>query len=212
MEASDGGEGKGGSKRRRPTAEEVVERLRDDGDFDSLRLSLIRKIKHNEELRKSIVEDVKQSAVLNADGSEQLKLRDLSDSIYQELGTKIMGQISDEVWKLINSSEEEIKSTVESVYNRLINPQKEKEKEKEIKISTSVPGKSQNHKVDQETEPDEPPGFALKTNGKNNVEGLKVKLGLEKEIAPPGFEPRKNGADVASEPCEEELDAPPGFC
>lgn len=39
-----------------------------------------------EELRSSIVSEVRQSVVLNEDGSEKLKLRQLSDAIYQELG------------------------------------------------------------------------------------------------------------------------------
>lgn len=39
-----------------------------------------------EELRSSIVSEVRQSMVLNEDGSEKLKLRQLSDAIYQELG------------------------------------------------------------------------------------------------------------------------------
>jgi hypothetical protein len=46
MEARGAREGRK-RRRRHPTPEEVVDRLRDDGDFDSLRLSLIRKLKHN---------------------------------------------------------------------------------------------------------------------------------------------------------------------
>lgn len=37
---------------RRPTAEEVIARLKDDGDFDSLRLKIIRKVKENVSLPK----------------------------------------------------------------------------------------------------------------------------------------------------------------
>lgn len=39
-----------------------------------------------EELRNSILAEVKQSVVLNEEGSEKLKMRELSDAIYQELG------------------------------------------------------------------------------------------------------------------------------
>lgn len=39
-----------------------------------------------DELRKSIVEEVKQSLVLNDDISDKIKIRDLSDALYQELG------------------------------------------------------------------------------------------------------------------------------
>ncbi|KAJ0960001.1 hypothetical protein J5N97_000234 [Dioscorea zingiberensis] len=116
----------------RPTAAEVVGRLKDDGDFDALRLKIIRKVKENEELRNNIIAEVKQSLVLNEDGAENLKPRQVSDGIYQEIGNKIMGQISDELWKVIRSNDgmkNEIKETVESVYNRLVNPEKEKEKQ-----------------------------------------------------------------------------------
>lgn len=40
------------SGERRPTAEEVIARLKDDGDFDSLRLKIIRKVKENVSLPK----------------------------------------------------------------------------------------------------------------------------------------------------------------
>ncbi|WOL10942.1 hypothetical protein Cni_G19702 [Canna indica] len=39
-----------------------------------------------EELHSSIVSEVKQSVVLNEDGSKKMKLRQHSDAIYQELG------------------------------------------------------------------------------------------------------------------------------
>jgi hypothetical protein len=39
-----------------------------------------------EELRKTIVEEVKQSLVLNDETSEKIKIRDISDALYQELG------------------------------------------------------------------------------------------------------------------------------
>lgn len=36
-----------GRRRERPTAEEVIARLKDDGDFDNLRRKIIRKVKEN---------------------------------------------------------------------------------------------------------------------------------------------------------------------
>ncbi|KAH0464894.1 hypothetical protein IEQ34_004997 [Dendrobium chrysotoxum] len=110
-------------ERRLPTAEDVMKKIKDDGDFDALRLKIIRAVKENEDLRKSIVDQVKQSDVLNHEGSEDLKPRQLSDAIYQELGRKIMGQISDEIWKTIrlnDSIKDDIRSTVEHVFNKMV--------------------------------------------------------------------------------------------
>ncbi|RCV31902.1 hypothetical protein SETIT_6G215200v2 [Setaria italica] len=111
-------------KLRPPTAAEVVGRLKDEGDFDALRRSIVRKVKDNEVLRNKIITEVKQSVVLQEDGSEKLKLKDLSDAINKDIGSKIMGQISDEVWNTIQSNETDIRGTVEAVYNRILNPEK----------------------------------------------------------------------------------------
>ncbi|XP_058110764.1 uncharacterized protein LOC131253672 isoform X2 [Magnolia sinica] len=107
------------------TAEEVIAKLKDDGDFDTLRLRIIRKLKENEDLRKSIISAVKQSNALNRPGAENLKPRQLSDAIHQEIGSKVMSQISDGVWAVIRSTDgmkSEITETVQSVYNKLVNP------------------------------------------------------------------------------------------
>ncbi|KAJ3698560.1 hypothetical protein LUZ61_002265 [Rhynchospora tenuis] len=190
-------------KRRRwhPTAEEVIDRLRDDGDFDSLRLSLIQKLKNNEELRNSIVEEVTQSLVLNDEGCEKLKFRDLSDAIYEEVGSKIMGKISDEAWNTINSSEQEIQDTIESVYNRILHPENKKKS-----TSTSAPGKSLHC---QENEPDAPPGFVLPTKNNGTMENVKPEE--ENDVAPPGFDTVKDISKVANGSGEDDQDAPPGF-
>ncbi|KAF3340136.1 hypothetical protein FCM35_KLT15907 [Carex littledalei] len=202
MEARGAREGREGRKRRRwhPTAEEVIDRIRDDGDFDSLRLSLSRNLKHNDQLRKSIVEEVKQSLVLNDDISDKIKIRDLSDALYQELGGKIMGKISDEVWDAINLSEQEIQETVESVYYRILHPEKEKKKKKED-TSNSALGNNQNC-IKQENEPDDPPGFALPTKDNES---------LKNDVAPPGFGSAGDVNEMAKGPSEDDLDAPPGF-
>eukprot|EP00262_Sarcandra_glabra_P006887 TRINITY_DN19451_c0_g1_i1.p1 TRINITY_DN19451_c0_g1~~TRINITY_DN19451_c0_g1_i1.p1 ORF type:complete len:241 (+),score=44.37 TRINITY_DN19451_c0_g1_i1:49-771(+) len=107
------------------SAEEVIAKLKDDGDFDTLRLKIIRKLKENEDLRNSIISVVKQSAALNREGAENLKPRQLSDAIHEEIGSQLMGQISDGLWKIIRSPDgmkNEITATVESVYNKLMNP------------------------------------------------------------------------------------------
>ncbi|XP_072972473.1 uncharacterized protein [Typha angustifolia] len=221
---------------RRPTAEEVMEKLKDDGDFDSLRVNIIRKVKENEELRSSIVKEVKQSIVLNEEGSEKLKLRELSDAIYQELGKKIMGQISDEVWKVIRSDEMVIRGTVETVYNRLVNPDEKKEPQTsplkkhqindEAHVSPLKPSTCETNASD-DNEPSEPPGFALTNQpGSNNgkVERsqqlhahqpqLPVKdLNHTEQIddVPPGFNSHKDGHSFRGGISDEDPDVPPGF-
>ncbi|CAN6580772.1 hypothetical protein ACFX2I_032132 [Malus domestica] len=62
------------------------DRLKDVGDFDRLRRSIIQKLKNNEELREVITFIVKQSAALNLEGAENVKPRHLSEGIYLEVG------------------------------------------------------------------------------------------------------------------------------
>lgn len=119
--------------------------------------------------------------------------------IYITCRGKIMGKISDEVWDTINSSEQEIQETVESVYYRILNPEKEKKKKKDT--SSSALGNSHNC-IKQENEPDEPPGFAIPT--KDNEP-------LENDVAPPGFGPAGDVNEMTKGPSEDDLDAPPGF-
>nr|XP_010936260.1 uncharacterized protein LOC105055927 [Elaeis guineensis] len=220
---------------RRPTAEEVIAKLKDDGDFDELRLKIIRKVKENEELRNSIVTEVKQSVVLNEEGSEKLKLRQLSDAIYQELGSKIMGQISDEVWKVIKSNESEIRGTVESVCDRIVKPEERKED-----CSSPLKQQSRSGKEDHasqitastcdsnatDNEPQEPPGFPVadrqgrKSNEvehkdmlhdqKSNKDDLHCPQPVD-DAVPPGFGPQINGMDQPDGGSDEDPDVPPGF-
>ncbi|GJW09025.1 hypothetical protein Tco_1571448 [Tanacetum coccineum] len=65
----------------------VISKLKDDGDFDKLRLKLIRKLKHKEELRDNIVSIVKQSVAINRPGAENMKPRQLYDAIHEEVGS-----------------------------------------------------------------------------------------------------------------------------
>ncbi|KAL6596340.1 hypothetical protein ACP70R_047704 [Stipagrostis hirtigluma subsp. patula] len=166
----------GFSVRRPPTAAEVVGRLKDDGDFDALRRAIIRKVKDNEVLRNTIISEVKQSVILQEDGSEKLKLKELSDAIYQDIGSKIMGQISDEVWNVIQSNETDIRGTVEAVYNRIVNPEQDtgppSKKLKKNAKEDQVPSAKTPASVTVEEEddgPEEPPGFGFSDNQRNNV-------------------------------------------
>ncbi|CAM8992291.1 unnamed protein product [Rhodiola kirilowii] len=107
------------------TEEEVITKLKDDGDFDRLRLEIIRKLKDNEELRNSIATVVKQSSVLNRAGSENMKPRQLSDAIHEDVGEMIMSQLSDGIWEIIRDEDgmkKEIKETIQCVYNKMLNP------------------------------------------------------------------------------------------
>ncbi|MED6199850.1 hypothetical protein PIB30_079714 [Stylosanthes scabra] len=160
--------------------EDVIAKLKDDGDFDRLRLKIIRKLKDNEELRQDIASIVKQSAALNAAGAENKKPRQLSDAIYHEVGDKVMSQISDSLWQIIRSKDgmkTEITETVQSVYDKLVNPKGEEE----ILVSNSVAMATHRQqgetglvteKIDNDmlhaNEPDEPPGFTLLHNHVNN--------------------------------------------
>ncbi|GAU48197.1 hypothetical protein TSUD_185340 [Trifolium subterraneum] len=157
--------------------QDVIAKLKDDGDFDRLRLKIIRKIKDNEELRQHITSIVKQSEVLNRAGSENMKPRQLSDVIYEEVGENVMSHISDSLWQIIRSDDGmkgEITETVQSVYDKLANPKRKYE----VLLSTShtMPVQSkgetasatENDDTLHENEPEEPPGFTLLPNHLNN--------------------------------------------
>ncbi|OUZ99466.1 hypothetical protein BVC80_8973g10 [Macleaya cordata] len=211
------------------TADEVISQLKDEGDFDRLRLKIIRKLKENEELRNNIISAVKQSTTLNRPGAENLKPRQLSDAIHDEIGTKVMGQISDGVWGVIRSSDgmkDEIRETVESVYNRLVNP---KGKKVDELSSLNDPTTSANVAVNNnslatsacerednlsESEPKEPPGFTL-CNQQSNISEVESK----EETQPIAPQDCVNGVKVKEEPyCEMDVSpsyndpsVPPGF-
>ncbi|KAJ7944839.1 Adenosine monophosphate-protein transferase and cysteine protease ibpA [Quillaja saponaria] len=155
--------------------EEVIAKLKDDGDFDKLRLKIIRKLKDNEELRGNIISVVKQSAVLNRAGAENMKPRQLSDAIYGEVGDKVMSQVSDGLWKIIRSSDGmkgEITETVQSVYNKLVYPKGKDEGESsgqgvmpiwrqgENSVSMTVVSAEVEDTLN-DSEPAEPPGFTI---------------------------------------------------
>lgn len=171
-----------GEENKKIGKEEVIAKLKDDGDFDKLRLKIIRKLKDNEELRNNIIAAVKQSAALNRPGAENMKLRQLSDSIHNEIGNKVMGQISDSLWEIIRSEggmKSEITETVQSVYNKLAYPLGKEKGESSIHDMVPVLKEAKNNdstkasagKVSDtisDGEPKEPPGFSLSYNHHSN--------------------------------------------
>ncbi|KQK22737.1 uncharacterized protein LOC100838730 [Brachypodium distachyon] len=207
--------------RRQPTAAEVVGRLKDDGDFDALRHAIVRRVKDNEVLRNNIITEVKQSMVLNEDGSEKFKLKELSDAIFQDIGSKIMGQISDEAWSVIQSKETDIRGAVEGVFNRIMNPEQQqdtapssKRLKKNGKGEQVSPGKAPTSVTVQleDDDPEEPPGFGFSDHQRSKV--------IVKQEQPSNGE---NHPQVKPNQCEpvdagsladgddEDPDVPPGF-
>ncbi|KAL2235757.1 UNVERIFIED_CONTAM: hypothetical protein Sindi_1307900 [Sesamum indicum] len=125
---------------------------------------------------------VKQSAALNRPGAENMKPRQLSDAIHQEIGDKVMSQISDGVWNIIRAADgmkAEITETVQSVYDKLSNPQgKDNGESSSHNDSPSVRGELDNNggatgavETDgtlSDGEPNEPPGFGLSDSHRRN--------------------------------------------
>ncbi|XP_042020343.1 uncharacterized protein LOC121768065 isoform X2 [Salvia splendens] len=199
-----GSNGSGG----RVKPEVVISTLKDDGDFDRLRRKTIRKLKDDEELRSNIISMVKQSAALSRPGVESMKPRQLSDAIHQEIGDKLMNQISDGLWNIIKSADgmqSEIKETVRSVYDKLSNPGgKDNE-------SRDAAGAFAASDTLSDEDLNEPIGFALrrkkKKNQMNNVDrpnrrkrkAIKAKVGDSWQL------------DELEEPDNLDYDAPPGF-
>ncbi|KAL3818140.1 hypothetical protein ACJIZ3_004045 [Penstemon smallii] len=244
-------------------AEDVISKLKDDGDFDRLRVKIIRKLKENtsenftihnicffhqfflnltlhsdhsnflqEELRSNIISLVKQSTALNCPGAEKMKPRQLSDAIHQEIGDKIMSQVSDGVWNIIRSPDgmkPEITETVQSVYDKLANPRGKNNCQSSSRMkpenNISADGACENKDRMSDGEPNEPPGFGL-TNRPYNIDmpphkGQMMKENKGKNLhldkpdimdsdAPPGFscvfEHKKSG-----ESPDEDPEVPPGF-
>uniref|UniRef100_A0ACD5X1T8 Uncharacterized protein n=1 Tax=Avena sativa TaxID=4498 RepID=A0ACD5X1T8_AVESA len=210
--------------RRQPTAAEVVGRLKDDGDFDALRRAIIRKVKDNEVLRNNIIAEVKQSMVLSEDGSEKLKLKELSDAIFQDVGSKIMGQISDEVWSVIQSNETDIRGTVEGVFNRIMNPEKQdnagpsskrlKRNGKEEQVSPAKASTSVTARLEEDDDdPEEPPGFGTSISHHHSNSAVKLDRPLNGEnhsqVKPAEDKPVDAGS--LGDADDEDPDVPPGF-
>ncbi|XP_057994789.1 uncharacterized protein LOC131174811 [Hevea brasiliensis] len=206
--------------------EQVIAKLKDDGDFDNLRLKIIRKLKDNEELRNSIISIVRQSAALNRAGAENMKPRQLSDAIYNEVGNEMMSKLSDGVWEIIRSGDgmkNEITGTVQSVYNKLVEPKRKEVGESSTHGVALVQNEADNKGLVKDStvavddnlsdgELQEPPGFSLSINHQNNHE---LKEELEQPMHCQGtVEELKEGVNHSKDKLEaDDVDPglPPGF-
>lgn len=154
-----------------------------------------------------------------------------------------MSQMSDGVWKIIRSEDcmkSEIAETVQSVYNKLVNPGGIRVGESSVHDEMAVKNRADSpcpikvsagevNDILSDYEPKEPPGFALPHNHDDNNHKKQPKEGLQlpcdiapmeerKEVPlqspniplPPGF-----SKDVEhAQPCDgsdEDPDVPPGF-
>ncbi|KAL5727820.1 hypothetical protein ACHQM5_000967 [Ranunculus cassubicifolius] len=192
--------------------EDVIAKLKDDGDFDKLRLKIIQKLKENEELRNNIISTVKLSATLNRPGAENMKPRELSDAIHEEMGNQLMGQISDALWGVIKSSDgmkSEISETVESVYNRLLTPNKVQEPSP--MTIDPIPDHKEPHTTNtlaiysSEFEPKETP------NDQQDNRNEEEKQEEVAPIVPNDQEMADQHKEQAMPPTDDDLSVPPGF-
>lgn len=209
--------------------EDVIAKLKDDGDFDRLRLKIIRQLKDNEELRNNIISMVRQSEALNRVGAENMKPRQLSDAIHEEVGNNIMNRISDGVWEIIrsdNGMKGEITETIQSVYNKVLNPKRKEEGETSFPcnarpVLTEVENNgslaisvSETDETLYDNEPKMPPGFFLCDNNQNNCEEqhkeeLQLSMTSEKNPSEKQFDP--GHSQIVSKPDDVHLSVPPGF-
>ncbi|KAH8513525.1 hypothetical protein H0E87_006697 [Populus deltoides] len=205
--------------------EEVIAKLKDDGDFDNLRLNIIRKLKDNEELRNNIISIVRHSATLNRAGAESMKPRQLFDALYDEVGNKLTSQISDGVWEVIRSADgmkNEITETVQSVYNKLVNPERKEDGESSthgamvVENGTNYKGLVKASAVSMDdnlsSDPKEPPGFSLSNNHQNSNHEKREQLQLPMpcEGPPEAKKKRPNHSEDMLKVNDVDL-APPGF-
>ncbi|OMO89692.1 hypothetical protein CCACVL1_07696 [Corchorus capsularis] len=218
-----------GDESKKISKEEVIEKLKDDGDFDKLRLRIIRKLKNNEELRNNIIAAVKQSAALNRPGTENMKRRQLSDAIHDEIGNKVMSQISDSLWEIIRSEDgmkNEITETVQSVYNTLVNLQGKEKGESSIHDTMSIEKEAENNgsvkasagRLDDtlsDGEPKEPPGFSVSNNRLSNHHHQQKQQHEAEHQLPRPYEngPVKSRKDEQNgqEQDDNDICVPPGF-
>ncbi|KZV54313.1 hypothetical protein F511_34687 [Dorcoceras hygrometricum] len=214
-------------------AEDVIAKLKDDGDFDRLRVKIIRMLKESEEFRGNIISLVRQSDALNSPGALNMKPRQLSDAIHREIGDKLMSQVSDGLWTIIKSADgmrTEITETVQSVYEKMLKPLRDDNCEPSSSMSslpiqcgskhnlaTSSAGEIGGSLSDRE--PNEPLGFSLNDRHQNNEMNQmeqQHRIGLH-----PSSRKRKGKAmekvrdkNLHSEDFKEPYDlddAPPGF-
>ncbi|KAL8200876.1 hypothetical protein R6Q57_012215 [Mikania cordata] len=225
--------GVGGSNHK-ISSDDVISKLKDDGDFDRLRLMIIRKLKENEELRSNIVSTVKQSVAINRPGAEKMKPRQLSDAIHQEVGVKLNEQISDVLWEIIRSPdgmEKEITETVKSVYDILSRPKRtqngesldhgpKRNRNASLHHTANVAATNENNDI-SENEPNEPLGLSQTASQQidvinpTRVHNLPIEK-QENETIHGSHEVLKNNDtqdtnQVQGDGSDEDPDAPPGF-
>ncbi|GER30390.1 phosphotransferases [Striga asiatica] len=178
-----------------------------------------------EELRSSIISMVQQSAALNRPGVETLKPRQLSDAIHQEIGDKVMSQISDGVWNVIRSADgmkNEITETVQSVYDKLSNPSlKDNGESSSHRDSHSARNERENHGevaeaigkngVLSDGEPNEPPGFGSTDVNQRNMNSQKNQPDNNSLSASEKHNGDSLHVENLSEAENMDCDAPPGF-
>ncbi|XP_025013925.1 uncharacterized protein LOC8272486 isoform X2 [Ricinus communis] len=182
--------------------------------------------KKREELRDSIISIVRQSAALNRAGAENMKPRQLSDAIYDEVGNEVMNKISDGVWEIIRSVDgmkNEITETVQSVYDKLVEPERkgmgessthdvmlfQNEADNEVTVKASVAVNAVDHNSSDD-ELQEPPGFPLPMNNNYELkEDLQLPMHCRRTV-----EELKEGSHHWKDVLESDdvdPDAPPGF-
>lgn len=137
-----------------------------------------------------------------------------------------MGQISDEVWNIIQSNETDIRGTVEGVYNRILNPEKapepsSKKLKRNGKEQQVSPAKTQmTVAVEAEDDgPEEPPGFG-RNNQCDNITAAAAAAAAQEQQPNPNLEnhnqAKPNGGEpaAASGPAgddDDDPEVPPGF-
>ncbi|KAL5219376.1 hypothetical protein ABZP36_020060 [Zizania latifolia] len=159
--------------------------------------------------------------VINEDGSEKLKLKDLSDAIYQDIGSKIMGQISDELWSVIQSNETDVQGTVEAVYNRMMNPDRQQDTERSSKKLKRNAREEQVFPANaspsvavqlEDDDPEEPPGFGFSDHQRNNIIATQQRpsnTDNHNQVKPNEGEP--NAISCPGDDDTDDPDVPPGF-
>ncbi|KAK9060771.1 hypothetical protein SSX86_021477 [Deinandra increscens subsp. villosa] len=187
------------------SSDDVISKLKDDGDFDRLRVKIIRKIKENEDLRNNIVSIVRQSVAINRLGAENTKTRQLSDAIHQEVGGKLNEQISVMLWEIIRSPDgmkTEITETVKSVYDKLLRPKRAEKAEsaghdlKRARVAV-VPNQTVSHPIDVSVH-DLP------------VEERREEL-IDQTVEVLQNDSSRGANDEQGDGSDDDLDAPPGF-
>nr|XP_043607716.1 uncharacterized protein LOC122579592 [Erigeron canadensis] len=219
--------GNGGGVDEKIGSEDVISKLKDDGDFDRLRLNLIRKLKDNEELRNSIVSIVKQSVAINLPGADNLKPRQLADAIHQEVGGKLNEKISDVLWEIIRSSDSDgmktdITETVKSVYDKLSRPKRDKYTESivhdpkrirnECHLHTSNNESTVEVNIISDNEPKEPPGFSQTISHQIDIiTPITLSMETMNHQTQKGSNNDTHDNKEQGDDSDDDPDAPPGF-